>query len=71
MAITTTELVKQLRDRDAEWREKGGDYMTYGPGDELSRTAANAIEDMQKRLDRWEPRSSFSSASTAAQNLIK
>lgn len=70
MAITTEDLVKQLRDRDAEARERGGDYMTYGPGDELSRLAADTIENMQKRLDRWEPKTSFSSASTKAQQQI-
>ena len=34
--------------------------------------AADLIEDMQKRLDRWEPKvTGFTSAMTAAQNLQK
>lgn len=69
MAIVTDDLVKQLRARDQEWREKGGDMMTYGPGDELSRIAADAIENMQQRLDRWEPKQTFSSASSQLQKI--
>lgn len=71
MAITTEDLVKQLRARDQDWRERGGDMMTYGPGDELSRMAANTIENMQSRLDRWEPKISATSAlSISAQQKL-
>jgi ubiquinone biosynthesis protein UbiJ len=60
-----TDIVERIREEVRDW--KCGPVVSEA-ADEIERLR-DVIASMQKRLDRWEPKSTFSSASTAAQKF--